>query len=191
VDDQGRSEGGESIFKFASRRMGWYGTNPVAELEDAERPRVGGAAKRRIFTAEELQETIANAPEPFQTLFAFAAVTGARLSECLGFTWPDLDVKDLAQASVSFVAQVNRRGVRQPLKTQESARMVELPRQLAAALLRHKLRTADTCPGGFVFASRSGRPLMQCNVARALRAAQRRADRRVRPADVPRLAPGG
>jgi integrase len=83
---------------------------------------------------------------------------------------------------VSFVFQVDRRGYRQPLKTEESARTVELPRQLATALLRHKLRSADTGPEGFVFASRSGRPLLQRNVARALRAAQMRAsDGRGRP----------
>ncbi len=39
-------------FKFASRRMGWYGVNPVGELEEFERPKTSTAAKRRITAAE-------------------------------------------------------------------------------------------------------------------------------------------
>lgn len=42
-------------------------------------------------------------------------------------------------------------------------------------LARHKLASHDTGPEAFVFATRSGRPLGQRNVARALRKAQQRA----------------
>jgi integrase len=179
---RGAVKAANRIFKFAARRMGWHGSNPVAELEESERPKTGLAGKRRIYTPEELQQTIAAAAEPFRTLFTLASVTGARLSECLGLCWGDLELESVDAAAVSFVFQVDRRGYRQPLKTEESARTVELPRQLATALLRHKLRSADTGPEGFVFASRSGRPLLQRNVARALRAAQMRAsDGRGRP----------
>ena len=160
------------VFKFATRRLGWYGTNPVGQLEDGERPKLSAGPKRRIYTREELQQTLATAREPWRTLFAFAAVTGARLSECLGLTWSDLDFDDVAAATVSIDVQVDRQGRRQSLKTDESRRTIELPRQLATMLLEHRLATLHSRPGDFVFASRSGRALLQRNVLRALRRAQ-------------------
>jgi integrase len=153
----------------------------VAQLEDGERPKISAAPKRRIYTREELQQTLAATAEPWHTLFAFAAITGARLSECLGLIWADLELDDVATAAVSFEFQVDREGRRQPLKTDESRRTVELPRQLAAMLVQHKLASLRSTPGDFVFASRSG-PLGQRNVLRALRRAQERAvDGRGRP----------
>lgn len=170
------------VFKFANRRLGWYGTNPVSQLEDGERPKPSAAPKRRIYTREELDQTIAAAAEPWRTLFALAAITGARLSECLGLIWADLELGDMATASVSFEFQVDREGRRQPLKTDESRRTIELPRQLAAMLVQHKLASLRSTPRDFVFASRSGRPLGQRNVLRALRRAQELAvDGRGRP----------
>jgi hypothetical protein len=106
----------------------------------------------------------------------------ARLSECLGLVWADFELDDVATAAVSFEFQVDREGRRQPLKTDESRRTVELPRPLAAMLVQHKLASLRSTPRDFVFASRSGRPLGQRNVLRALRRAQERAvDGRGRP----------
>jgi integrase len=52
---------------------------------------------------------------------------------------------------------------------------VPIPRELALVLARHKLGSPQTTPEAYVFATRSGRPLSQRNVARALRKAQQRA----------------
>jgi integrase len=52
---------------------------------------------------------------------------------------------------------------------------VPIPHQLAVVLGRHKLAAGDCAPSDFVFATRTGRPLQQRNVARALREAQERA----------------
>ena len=153
--------------------MNWHGLNPVAELEGGERPKVSAAARRLIFHAKELGQTLAAAHEPFKTLFALGSVTGARMSECLGLVWSDLNIGDLDAAEVHFGYQVDRQGRRQPLKTEESRRTVEILRQLAAMLVAHKLRSTDTRPTGFVFATRSGRPIQQRNVGLALRRAQR------------------
>ncbi|MGB0094532.1 MAG: tyrosine-type recombinase/integrase, partial [Solirubrobacteraceae bacterium] len=161
------------IFKFAKRRVNWHGLNPVAELEGGERPKVSAAARRPIFHGKELEQTLAAAHEPFKTLFALGSVTGARMSECLGLVWSDLNIGDLDAAEVHFDHQVDRQGRRQPLKTEESRRTVEIPRQLAAMVVAHKLRSTDTSPTGFVFATRSGRPIQQRNVGLALRRAQR------------------
>jgi integrase len=142
------------------------------QLEDGERPKLSAGPKRRIYTREELQQTLAATREPWHTLFAFAAVTGARQGECLGLVWRDLELDDVADATASFELQVDRQGRRQPLKTDESRRTIELPRQLATMLVQHKLASPHSNPDDFVFASRSGRALAQRNVLRALRRAQ-------------------
>jgi integrase len=169
-------------FKFAKRRMNWHGQNPVLELEKGERPKVSAAARRPIFVGDQLAQTLAAAREPYKTLFAVGSVTGARLSECLGLGWTDVSLDDLDAAEVRFEYQVDRRGRRQPLKTDESRRTVEIPRRLAAMLVAHKLRSEDTRPAAFVFARRSGAAIQQRNVGAALRRAQEQAtDERGRP----------
>ncbi|HEY2656505.1 MAG TPA: site-specific integrase, partial [Solirubrobacteraceae bacterium] len=78
--------------------------------------------------------------------------------------------------------QVDRKGIRRPTKTDGSARTVPIPRELPLVLARHELASRDASREAFVFATCSGRPLSQRNVARALRKAQRRAtDERGQP----------
>jgi integrase len=52
---------------------------------------------------------------------------------------------------------------------------VPIPRELALVLSRHQFAAGDWGPHSFVFATGTGRPLQQRNVARALREAQTRA----------------
>jgi len=73
------------------------------------------------------------------------------------------------------VWQVDRRGKCQPTKTDGSARTVPIPRELALRVARHKLASRHVRPADFVFATRTGGPLQQRNVARALRRAQQKA----------------
>lgn len=169
-------------FKFARRRMNWHGQNPVVELEKGERPKVSAAARRPIFMGDQLAQTLAAAREPYKTLFAVGSVTGARLSECLGLVWADVQLEDLVAAAIRFEYQADRQGRRQPLKTDESRRTVEIPRQLAVMLVAHKLRSEDTSATAFVFATRSGAAIQQRDVTTALRWAQKHAtDDRGRP----------
>ena len=170
------------VFRYAQQRLSWHGSSPTLLLGAGERPKTSMTARRRIYRGEELPQTLSAAREPFRTLFAVAAVTGARMSELLGLTWEDVSLDDLDLAEIRFEAQVDRKGRRQPLKTKESRRTVEIPPQLAAVLLRHKLAGQAAAPFAFVFATRSGRPLGQRNVMRALRQAQERAtDERGQP----------
>jgi integrase len=141
----------------------------------SERPKISLAKRRPIFTAEQIEQMIAAATEPCRTLFAVAALTGARISELCGLAWADVRLEDLDDAELEFGWQVDRRGDRRPTKTDGSARTVPIRRELAVVLARHKLASRDTTPDAFVFATRSGRPLGQRNVARALRAAQAKA----------------
>ena len=159
-------------FKFAKRRMNWHGQNPVLELENGERPKVSAAARRPIFVGDQLAQTLAAARDPYKTLFAVGSVTGARMSECLGLVWTDMQLDDLDAATIRFEYQVDRHGRRQPLKTKESRRTVEIPRQLAVILVAHKLRSRDTSPTAFVFATRTGAAINQRDVGTALRRAR-------------------
>jgi integrase len=170
------------IYKFAARRLGWAGTSPTTLMLSSERPKVSLAKRRPIFTPEQIEETIAAATEPYRTMFTVAALTGARMSELCGLTWADVRLEDPDDAELTFGWQVDRKGNRRPTKTDGSARTVPIPRELAVLLARHKLAAHDPGSDAFVFATRTGRPLGQRNVARALRKAQKRAtDERGRP----------
>jgi integrase len=162
------------VFRFARRHLHWWGSSPVADLLRSERPRVG-AAERRVYQGDELAQTIAAAAEPWATLFQLAAVIGARKSELLGLWWEDLALDDLETGTITFTHQIDRGGLRVPLKTRESKATLPLPRAIAQMLLEHKARSSHTGGRAFVFATSSGRPLAQRNVLRALYAAQERA----------------
>jgi integrase len=162
------------VFKYAQRRLDWRGVNPISLMERSERPKTTGA-KRRIYQGNELTQTLAAARGQWRALFTLAAVTGARLSELLGLTWADLDIENPAEASIAFTHQIDRRGQRAPLKTDDSEGIVVIPRAAATMLRRHRARSAYGGPHDFVFATRTGRPLSQRNVCRALKAAQKRA----------------
>jgi integrase len=171
------------IYKFATRRLGWQGVSPTTLMLSSERPKVSLAKRRPIFTGEQIEQTIAAAPEPFRTMFTVAALTGARMSELCGLAWGEVSLADLDDAELTFGWQVDRKGQRRPTKTDGSARTVPIPRELAVLLARRKIATQDTRADAFVFATRTGRPLGQRNVQRALRQAQRGAsDSEGRPA---------
>ena len=163
------------IYKFAARRMEWTGTIPTTLMLSSERPKISQGKRRPIFVGEELEQTIAAAAEPFRTLFAVAALTGARISELCGLTWADVRIHDLDEAEIEFGWQVDRHGNRRATKTDGSARTVPIPPELAMVLARHKLAARYCAQADFVFATRTGRPLQQRNVARSLREAQVRA----------------
>ncbi|MBV9817407.1 MAG: tyrosine-type recombinase/integrase [Solirubrobacterales bacterium] len=96
-------------------------------------------------------------------------MTGARISELCGLTWADVTLDDLDEAEITFGFQVDRHGHRRPTKTDGSARTVPIPRELALILARHMSATNDSRQEAFVFATCTGRPLGQRNVARELR----------------------
>lgn len=163
------------VFRYAARRLGWSGTNPVSLMLPSERPRPSRSMRRRIFEGRELEQTITAAAEPYRTLFTLAALTGARLSELLALTWQDVRLNDLDDAEIEFGWQIDRHGNRQATKTDGSARTIPIPKELALKLARHKLCSPFSQASDFAFCTRSGRSLGQRNVTRALRSAQRRA----------------
>lgn len=170
------------VFTFARRRCSWHGDNPISLLENGERPKVSQTQRRRIFNRDELTQTIAKAGAPFKLLFMLAAITGARESELLGIVWQDVDLSNPDDASISFEYQVDRQGQRQVLKTDESQRTVEIPREIASLLLLHRASSPHSTESAFVFATRTGRAISQRNVLRELRRAMSKAtDEKGRP----------
>lgn len=160
------------IYRYAARRLGWSGTNPVSLMLPSERPKPSQDVKRRLFKAGELEQTVRVAEEPYRTLFTLAALTGARLSELLALRWGNLRFADADDAEIEFAHQVDRRGNLRPTKTDGSARTVPVPRELALILRSHHTRSTYTAADDFVFATRTGRPFSQRNIGRALRRAQ-------------------
>jgi integrase len=163
------------IYRYAARRLGWVGTNPVSLMLSSERPKPSQGTRRRTFEGNELEQTIAAAGEPSRTLFTVAALTGARLSELLGLTWDRVRVEEFEDAEVEFAFQVDRHGSLTATKTNGSARTVPIPPQLARILAKHKQQSSFVAASEFVFCTRTGRPFSQRNIARALRGAQSKA----------------
>jgi integrase len=160
------------IYRYAARRLGWVGTNPVSLMLPSERPKPSQAKRRRLFEGTELEETVAAATEPYKTLFTVAALTGARLSELLGLTWANVRLDPVNDAEIEFAHQVDRKGQIRPTKTDESARTIPIPGQLVRILLAHRNRCVYFAPSDFVFATSTRRAISQRNTVRALRAAQ-------------------
>lgn len=138
----------------------------------SERPKPSQGVRRRLFEGDELEQTIDAAEEPWRTLFILIALTGARLSELLALRWRNVRMADLDDAEIAFECQVDRHGNIRPTKTDGSARTIPIPRELALILERHQRRSMYVEANDFVFCTRTGRPLGQRNVARALRTAQ-------------------
>lgn len=97
------------IFRFAARRLGWNGTNPVSLMLSSERPKPAQTKRRRIFEGTELEQTIAAAKEPWRALFTVAALTGARVSELLALTWADVSIGDPEEAQLDFARSASAR----------------------------------------------------------------------------------
>jgi hypothetical protein len=143
---------------------------------------MAGADAGRLDDHAVLVHGIWEMPARLRAMLEAVARTGARISELCGLTSANVRIHDLDDAEIEFGWQVDRRGNRGPSKTDRSARTVPIPPELAFILERHQRESHDTRPEAPVFATRTGRPLGQRNVARALRAAQTRArDEQGRP----------
>jgi integrase len=88
------------IYRYAARRLGWTGANPVSLMLSSERPKPSKGKRRRVVERDELEQTIAAADEPYRTLFTVAALTGARLSELLALRWANVRIDDVDDAEV-------------------------------------------------------------------------------------------
>jgi integrase len=166
-----------SVYKYASRHLGFAGASPVSMLDRVERPNVFEDERpKRILEGDELPRLIAAVDEHYRLAFEFAAETGGRLSEVLGIVWREVDL-DLDDCTVTFTHQLDKKTrKRVPLKTKRSRRPVEISAVLAAKLRKAKLASSHSGPLDFVFVSRAGTPHDQRNIAgRVLARAVKRA----------------
>jgi len=125
---------------------------PILKREEQRRP---------TLTEAELGEVLASTNKRYGVLFALLAGTGLRIGEALGLKPTDFSTD-------RRILQVRRsiwHGQEQAPKTPNAVRVVDIAEPLSQ-LLRDYI--ADK--RGYLFAVKSGRPLQQRNVLRALHA---------------------
>jgi integrase len=117
-----------------------------------------------FFTREQAQIIIAEAKEPFKTLFAVAWFTGLRAGEIMALTLDDLDFNNKT-VRVNKSADDNTREIRQP-KTKCSVALLPMPSALEAVLRNFIMHWTPNL-GGILFATRDGsRPRSRDNVVK-------------------------
>lgn len=154
------------VFNFAVRHN-YTASNPLRRLHPDERPHPG-LSDQRVLGRSELAQLLHATPARYRPLLATAIATGMRFSEVLALSWGDVD---FAAGVVHVRHQLarGRRGLpprRVAPKTRAAVREIPLLPQLAAVLREHKRHSPFTDPGDYVFATRTGRPLMHRNAAR-------------------------
>ena len=167
------------VFKFARSKLNWAGSNPVADLDSDDRPKPGSDSTRRLHSKDGLAATLRQAKPWAKAPLGFIAATAVRESEALAIQWHELHLDD-ETPYVEIAYQLSRGTKARPaervaLKTDGSASVVPLTREVVRLLKEHKLRSRHTAPEDYVFATTTGRPLSQRNLFRELDRAQRHA----------------
>ncbi len=154
------------VFSFAVRRS-YIATNPLRHLHPDERPHPR-LSDQRVLTRAELARLLHATPPRYQPLLATAIATGMRFSEVLALSWADVDFA-AGVIHVRYQLARGRRGLpprRVAPKTRASVREIPLLPQLAAVLRQHKSHSRYTNAADYVFATRTGSPLLHRNAAR-------------------------
>jgi integrase len=177
------------IFKFARSKLGWAGSNPVADLDSDDRPKPGSDSVRRLHSKDALPATLRAAKQWARVPLLFIARTAVRESEGLAVQWHELHLDDEAPY-VEIAYQLTRPAKGRPaervaLKTDGLASVVPLTRDVVIALKEHRLRSRSSADDDYAFCTSRGTPISQRNLFPRARpcAAPRR--RRSRPADLP------
>src|SRR5208282_5239957 len=117
--------------------------------------------RRPTLTETEVTEVLASAKGRYAPLFALLAGTGLRIGEALAVKSTDF----VSDCRVLHVRRSIWQGQEQEPKTPNAVRVVDVAEPLAELLQDHVAGKP-----GYLFATRSGRPLAQRNVLRALHA---------------------
>jgi len=138
-----------------------------------------------VYSKAELYKLInATEPEtPDRLLVMVPALTGLRIGEVLGLTWPTVDLKARKLHVRSNLADSDKglEPVLQPPKTKTSRRTLDIPVELIPELKVWKLK----CPKSeqdLVFATEEAKPYRRKTASNAL-------DRAIVQADIKRLTP--
>ncbi len=163
-----------SVFKYASRHLGFREPNPVALLERGERPNTDDEKPKRVLSSDELARLLAAVPSKHRLIFRTAAEAGLRLAEVLGLTWQDVGFSD---QTITVAFQLDRQGKRVPLKTKASRRVLEVTPRLIGELREHALKTERQEPHALVFVTSRGTGHDHRNIGgRVMAGAVKRAD---------------
>ena len=164
------------IYRYAARRLGWVGTNPVSLLLPSERPKPGQSAKRRLFERgraraddrrrrRAVRHAVHAGGVHRRSCLRAARDSGGRTSASRTWRMPrwSSPARSIAMATS---------GPRRRTAPREPSRSPVSWQRFSAAT-----RSARSSPDreDFVFCTCTGRPLGQRNVARALRKAQQNA----------------
>lgn len=105
-----------SVFTYAARHLGLTAQNPVSLLDRVERPSSDDEKPKRVMNADELDKLLNAVDDRYRMIFDLAAETGCRLAEALGLAWENVS---LEEQTVEFTHQLDRKGKRVPLKTND------------------------------------------------------------------------
>src|SRR5205823_796758 len=111
--------------------------------------------EQRVLTHAEIGMLLAACLPRYRTFVATALFTGMRLSELLGLTWAEVDFEaGLVRVRYQLSrARANKPARRVRLKTPAAVRDIPLLPQLGALLKTHKLASAFSGGGDYVFAT--------------------------------------
>ena len=141
----------------SARAWGYVAHDAVSDVVLPKRQR----STQRFFSVEEIQRILGAAPEPYLTLFWFAAETGMRAGELCGLQVNDLDLR-------RRLVRVNRsvwRGRVQSTKSEHCDRCFALSPLLCAHLMEFLKRWTPN-ESGWLFATRTGTPWDQSLVVK-------------------------
>jgi ATP-dependent helicase/nuclease subunit A len=153
------------VYGYAGRHLGFTGVNPASLLDRVERPSLDDERPKRILSRDELRRLLERVTPTYRLLCELAAETGARKGEVLGLTWADVDMTD---GTVTFTAQLDRKGRRVPLKTRRARRSIEVTDELTSKLREARIASPKSGKHDLVFVTRNGSPHNHRNVTRAL-----------------------
>jgi len=166
-----------AIYRLARSRRGVDGRplvtrSPLEELDPGERPRPRIVKQRRL-DERQLDTLVRHAPDPYRVAIALLAYTGLRISEACGLRWADVDFVDreLSVAGQLTRAHRNRPARIVPRKSGADPYTALIFPALERVLVDHLADAQEAGRGAdddFVLATRTGRPLSQRNLARAL-----------------------
>jgi integrase len=108
-----------------------------------------------VWTAEQLRQIVAAAPQHHRPMFVCAALTGVRLGELLALKWKHVDF----EKRVLHIQQSLWEGAVQTPKTLASIRGIPIGDTLASALSDHMRVSQCIGPEDFIFCKPDGRPL--------------------------------
>jgi integrase len=138
-----------SVFKHATKRLGYTGNNPVALMDKRERPSTEDATPRRVLTDDELKALLDAFDSEDRLLFETIAETGLRNSEGRGLIWTNLD---LVKGEITVDGQLEPdRPIRIAPKTKNSYRTIAISHSLAVKLREYRLATGRPGDDELVF----------------------------------------